>query len=382
MTCPHCQQDARFVEHRACQVATLLGDVTCERAYYHCSHCHRGHFPADVELRLVKRRSPGQREAISLLGVLESFDEAGRGSLYRLTGISLSAATVRRVTEAVGEDVATRRAQGKTIGPETAWTWHVDAEGRRTAYVSLDAVSVLQQGMHAEKAEPRMAWIGAVFNPPSATETRDRRVWDRRYVSGLMSLPEIGAQIRRECQAVGVAEADVVVALTDGGNGLENCLLDALGGISQETCFLLDFYHGSEHLREFAKALFPHDEERRRKQCDAWCHLLKHHGGDVLLKELQSLDLSGSSPAAREVHRQLLGYIGDNRHRMDYPAYVKHGWQIGSGMIESACKTVVNQRLKESGMRWRQAGTTELCQLRALYKSERPLWNSYWHTSA
>lgn len=67
---------------------------------------------------------------------------------------------------------------------------------------------------------------------------------------------------------------------------------------------------------------------------------------------------------------------------MDYPDYLARGWQIGSGMIESACKTVVGQRLKESGMRWRARGTTSMCQARALYKSTRPLWNTYWqHTS-
>lgn len=63
---------------------------------------------------------------------------------------------------------------------------------------------------------------------------------------------------------------------------------------------------------------------------------------------------------------------------MDYPAYVRNGWQIGSGVIESACKSVVGLRLKAPGMRWRPQGTTALCQLRALYQSQHPLWDHYW----
>jgi len=55
-----------------------------------------------------------------------------------------------------------------------------------------------------------------------------------------------------------------------------------------------------------------------------------------------------------------------------------HGWLIGSGAIESACKTVVNQRLKSCGKRWRERGTTTLCQARVLYKSEHSLWSAYW----
>lgn len=382
MICPHCRKDARFVEYRGCRLKTLVGEMAYERAYYHCRHCHSGWFPSDEEMRVVKRRSPGLREVVSLVGTLESFEEGGRGLMQRLSGVSVSASTVRRVTEAVGEDVAARRERGEAIGPDVEWKWNTDAAGRRTAYLSLDAVAILQQGPGAAKAEARMAWMGAVFNPQPSTKKRDRRVWDRRYVSGLMSLEEIGRQLRRECQAVGVSQADVVVAVTDGGNGLENCLVEALGGIAREIHFILDFFHAGEHLLEFAKALFPHDEERRKERNEAWRHLLKHQGGEALLKELEALDLTGRPPAVVEAHRQLMGYIGGNRHRMDYPTYVKNGWQIGSGMIESACKTVAGQRLKESGMRWRPPGTTAMCQLRALYKSERPLWQAYWRSTA
>jgi hypothetical protein len=67
---------------------------------------------------------------------------------------------------------------------------------------------------------------------------------------------------------------------------------------------------------------------------------------------------------------------------MDYPTYVANGWQIGSGEIESACKGVVNRRLKGPGMRWHLPGTTALCQLRALYKSEPILWQHYWIRTA
>jgi hypothetical protein len=193
-----------------------------------------------------------------------------------------------------------------------------------------------------------------------------------------MSLPEIGAQLRRECCAVGVDQADVVVALTDGGNGLEGCLLDALAGIGRDIVFILDYWHAAEHLREFAKLLIPHDEERRKQQTEQWCHLLKHSGGKAMLEVLEALDLSQASTPVRQAHQDVTGYLRNNLHRTNYPAYLANGWQIGSGMIESACKTVVGQRLKEAGMRWRERGTTALCQIRALHKSQRELWHHYW----
>lgn len=355
-----------------------MGPAVYERAYYYCPTCRAGHFSTDEELGLRRKQTPAAQEVTALVGVLEPFEEGAARILPKLSGLNVSASTVQRTTEDVGEDVVERRAAGETIGPEQPWSWNTDAAGQTVGYVSLDATGVLQQGPHAEKAEGRMPWVGAVFNPqPTHETTRRRRVWEARYVSGLMSLPEIGAQLRRECRAVGVDRADVVIGLTDGGAGLENCLLDAVAGLVGEIVFILDFYHASEHLLEFAKVLFPDDPQRKR-ELDAWCETLKHRGGRVLFEELERLDLSAASETVRATHASLLGYLRNNLHRMDYPTYVARGWQIGSGMIESACKSVVGRRLKGSGMRWRERGTTALCQLRALYKSQPQLWNHYW----
>lgn len=359
-------------------MTTLMGPAVYERAYYYCGSCCSGRFPTDEDLGVAHRQTPAAREVTALTGVLEAFEEGAEKILPKLSGLVLSASTVQRVTEDAGEDVATRRASGKTIGSAECWSWNRDASGRTVGYVSLDATGVLQQGPHAEKAEGRMPWVAAVFNPqPTHETTRRRRVWEARYVSGLMSLPETGGQLRRECRAVGMDRAEVVIGLSDGGAGLENCLLESVAGLGEEIVFILDFYHASEHLLEFGKVFLP-DEENRKRQVETWCRTLKYHGGQTLLEELQRLDLSGAPVAAGTAHRSLLGYLRNNLHRMDYPTYIARGWQIGSGVIESACKTVVGRRLKGPGMRWRERGTTALCQLRALYKSEPRLWNQYW----
>jgi hypothetical protein len=360
---------------------TLLGDVRYERAYYHCSKCHSGHFPTDAEFRLRRHQTPAATEVIALTGVLEPFAESAQAVLPRLSGLNLCASTIRRTTEAVGDDVALRRAAGETFGPEEGWEWHRDATGKTVAYVGLDATGVRQQGPHGEKAEGRMPWVGVVFNPQPTHERRRHRLWESRCVSGLMSLEEIGRQLRRECRAVGIARADRVVALTDGGNGLENCLIDVLSGQAREMVFILDFWHAAEHLREFANVWIA-AEDARGSQVQAWCERLKHAGGRALLRDLEALELNGAPPAVVESHRQLLGYVQSNLHRMNYPRYVAEGWQIGSGKVESSCKSVVGQRLKGAGMRWRARGTTGVCQLRSLYKSEPECWRHYWKTTS
>jgi hypothetical protein len=101
-------------------------------------------------------------------------------------------------------------------------------------------------------------------------------------------------------------------------------------------------------------------------------------GGQALLSELESLDLKGCRRDVKEKHRCLTQYVGNNLYRMDYPRYEKAGWQIGSGNIESACKTVINQRLNGGGMRWRERGTNTVSHLRALYCSESTVWDEFW----
>jgi hypothetical protein len=80
----------------------------------------------------------------------------------------------------------------------------------------------------------------------------------------------------------------------------------------------------------------------------------------------------------REQWQKVEGYFQNNLHRMEYPEYQAEGWQIGSGVVESACKTVVGQRLKGAGMRWSEVGAHALCHVRALYRSEKGQWESFW----
>ena len=69
----------------------------------------------------------------------------------------------------------------------------------------------------------------------------------------------------------------------------------------------------------------------------------------------------GDSSPAQQAHADCLRYFQNHKHRMDYPRYVANGWYIGSGPVESACKTVVANRLKGGGMRWGQDGSDAVC---------------------
>jgi hypothetical protein len=102
-------------------------------------------------------------------------------------------------------------------------------------------------------------------------------------------------------------------------------------------------------------------------------------GGTALLAERRGLELPRGKPAVREAHAAAVGYLEKNEPRTDYPRYRANGWEIGSGPVERACKTVVGQRLKLAGMRWREPGTDSVCHLRALSQSERGQGDAFWN---
>lgn len=353
---------------------SALGPVRLSRAYYYCRHCRQGHCPWDQTLRLTAGDlTPAAEELVGLAGTLTSFAEAAHKVLPRMAGLRLAESTAERTTEAAGQRLRRRRAAGETFGPRRDWPWPKDTAGRTCAYVSLDATGVGMQGSKGAAAEGRMAYVGLVYCP--GVEGKPAR---ERALAGLYDLAELGGQMRRQGAQVGMDRADVWVALTDGGAGLE----EFMGVYFSRAECVLDFYHAAEHLNDLAKAFYVGDESKAAEVAGSWCHTLKHEGGAVLLAILEGLELRDRKASVREVYRREVGYVRGNVHRMDYPRYVGNGWLIGSGHVEAACKAVVGQRLKGNGMRWSEEGADAVCHLRALFKSEKGQWEAFWGNAA
>jgi hypothetical protein len=358
-----------------------MGPITLAgRAYYTCPSCRAGHVPIDAALGLAAAKlTPGAEEVATLAGTVGSFAEAAEKLLPRMAGLRLAESTVERTAEAAGERLGRLWADGHTLGPAADWRWNRDARGRTVGYVSADATGLGMQGRRGAKADGRMAWVGKVFNPRAAPSETAPKVHPpaARYQAGLMGLDELGERLRGQAGQVGLDRAEQWVALTDGGAGLDG-FMDVF---FPRAVRILDFYHAAEHLGDLAKAYGGGDAAAAGELTERWSHQMKHEGGEAILATLAALDLGGRSAAAREEHRQVTGYIRNNLHRMDYPRYRAEGWQIGSGHIEAACKTVVNQRLKQSGMRWGGDGADALCHLRALYEGEARQWDAFWERS-
>lgn len=329
------------------------------------------------------RLSPAVERLATLCGAVADSFEKGTELLHETAGIRLGDATVQRTTEAAGERIAEHVQAGRTFGGKQPWDWFRDACGRTVGYIEIDATGVRQQGPRGGRADGRMAYVGMIANPLPDRE----RVFEglpkpgasmrARYVSGLYPLAEMGPLLRRQGAQVGLDRAEVWVAITDGGAGLEDFVRLNFPRVA---AVILDFYHAAEYLARLATALHPTDDEAASGQTKAWSRLLRDEGGEVLIAVLENWAWPSRSglPAVRA---EVLGYFRNQVHRMDYPTYEANGWYIGSGAVESACKTVVGQRMKGSGMRWSEAGAHAVCHVRALYRSEPGQWTAFWRRS-
>jgi len=352
-----------------------MGDIQLQRPYYHCADCGTGHFPWDRTLGLNQRGfTPGAQEVVAMAGTLVSFPKGSEDTLRKLSGLRVSESTMLRTTEDAGARLKSLLDKRQTFGPTRCWSWQRDARGRTCGYVSVDAISVRQQGPGGAKAEGRMAYVTKLYSPRMLEEAGPLPRDQVRYLAGFQALDELGLKLRRQAGQIGWDEVEQQIALSDGGSGLEDFLRK---NFPLAVC-ILDLWHAKEHLVELGMAWFGPDETARKDWLDQQCHRLKHEGGQAVLNQLEAMEVEGRSDVVREVHREQTQYFRNHVHKMDYPTYRQHGWQIGSGPVEAACKSVVAERLKCSGMRWGADGADAVCHLRALWLSESDQWNTFW----
>ncbi len=362
-----CGHTAKFHSYQSRRLLTVHGEVRLERAYSYCARCHHSCIPYDEVLGLHDAISPGLRPLVCLAGTMVPFGDASEDILRRFSGVRLSASSVLRCTQGEGERLRAQQKAGPMVEPtqpELLWT-APRREGQPAAYVGLDAFSVPMQGIGAGKAEHRMLYTALLYTPQKEHS---------RYLVDF-DLDVLAEQVRAQARALGVTRVSDLIAVTDGGNGLEEALQRHL---AENLTTILDWYHAAEHLCAFANVWHAGEETARVLWQQQAKGILYEQGGEALLTFLRALDLPPETSA--EVHeelRKLIGYFENNRHRTDYPRYRQKGWDIGSGPTEAGCK-IIGERLKGSGMRWVEDGAATVAALRALYVSGGKVWDGFW----
>ena len=142
---------------------------------------------------------------------------------------------------------------------------------------------------------------------------------------------------------------------------------------------VVDYYHATLYVSDLADALFG-ETRRAQKWGERMRRVLLQPGG--LTRLLQSASYHRNEQKLKgkrqEAFAKAYNYLHKRRQWMDYAGYRGKGLPIGSGVTEAACKVVVTQRLKLSGMKWEKPSGQVVVTLRVVWLSG--IWQDVWNS--
>ena len=325
----------------------------------------KGFFPLDEELELLPGRlSPHGYENLTRLSGWMPFKRASE-IIEDLLGIHVDKSTCRRYAEAAGrayENLQTEETERLEREMPAA-----PAAGAEKIQLSADGAMIpLVKG---EWAEVRTVVIGEI--QPKVKEREEWVVHARKlsYFSRKVSADEFTRLALVEVQRRGLENAKEVGAVMDGSDWLQ--------GFTDYHCSkavrILDFPHAGGHISSIGKFMYGEDTPETKEWLSKRLHQLKHDGPTELLDEIRNLQKEYPGETAVVSN---LAYLEKRESQMQYPQFQEDGWPIGSGIVESGNKLVVEARLKGAGMRWAGENVNTMLAIRNILCSDR--WKEDW----
>jgi hypothetical protein len=299
-----------------------------------------------------------------LLGVQRSFEKA-EVALLEVAGWELDDNTIRRLCHATAVRAQSAR------------------ERRDTAAAFARAEGDPEMQIDAGKVNTRDGWRDvkvAVFARREPGEPIRPSEWDRRdlpppsvrsVVAAVEEAEAFGARCAAESTRLGLTDPKRLNVLGDGAEWIWNLAERRFSGASQ----CLDFWHGSGHLGEGARAVFGPGVEAEAALDRGQGRLLEdgYWGVAEWVGELAVGMPAGGDGAALGA---VLNYFAGHQARLNYVLRLRRGQSIGSGLVEGSIKQLLNVRLKQTGARWRVEHVAPLVELGAL--ATGPEWEAFW----
>jgi hypothetical protein len=217
-----------------------------------------------------------------------------------------------------------------------------------------------------EEGHFREIKTGVLLLPDERVETSPGRhsVVRRFLVSCLGDADAIFHRLYAQLRELGWLGSHTAVVIVGGPRGYPAEWIWNRAAWFIRRCEILDFWHAMEHAWDFARLRFGEGST----QADQWVRQigvdLKAGKAEQVIARLKRL--RPKSPQLRASLDSLIHYYSENASRMKYDEYLRLGYGIGSGAVESAHKQVVHARLRQAGMRWSEAGARRLLALRLL----------------
>lgn len=365
----------RYKEERTKTIVTVLGEVKITRSYYYDRKECEGIVPLDRLLDIVGTTfSPGMRRIMGRVGVYQSFG-LGHEDIKELAGIEVTAKAIERISEDLG-------AQAEIFLCKQVEKEH-DSQKQpiKIMYATMDGTGVPvvkketvgRQGKGSDgQAKTREVKLGCIFTQTGVDKdgyaVRDEL--STTYVGKITTAEEFGKSLNDEAISRGIERAEKVCVIGDAAPWIWNIAQEYLPGAIQ----ILDLYHAREHYWNVANLFFGKNEKKRHQWTERRKKELNNGAVDKVIRSIGRL--KPVTEEQREVCRREMNYCENNKHRMHYDQYRREGLFVGSGVIEAGCRTLIGQRLKQSGMHWTVRGANSIIALRCCMFSN--LWEDFW----
>jgi uncharacterized protein UPF0236 len=359
---------------RAKDIHTLFGPIAVRRNYFYQPERQTGRFPLDQALGLVHSFSPALVRLAARSAAKEGYESASQDLLAQ-AGVSLEGRQIQRLVNLVAPGVASQLEQGPGTDPDPdpipILYAEVDGTGVPMVAEELAGRSGKQEDGSARTREVK---LGAIFTQ-TKTDEEGRPVRDHAsttYVGSFESAPDFGSRIRAEGLRRGLGRAAKVVFIGDGAPWIWE-----LARVNFPAAILiLDLYHALERLHTLCAGLYGADGAWAARMVQTWTAMLKNDQiGEVIAAMRRRRDDLGPPPD--DPLEKQIAYFERHQDKMLYKTYRDQGLFYGSGVVEGGCKSVIGQRLKESGMFWTEAGATSVLHLRLALKGNR--WDECWN---
>ncbi len=370
-----------FMGYRYKELLTVLGHVKVKRAYYYDGECNAGFCPKDKALDIEGTSfSAGVRRMTGRVGAHRAFG-LGHEDIKELAGIDVNAKEVERMSEQLGmeaEEFFKKDAEislSDRVIPmmKPIPKMYVCMDGTGVPVVRAETVG--REGKTDERAKTREAKLGCVFTQTSM-DKKGNPVRDEdstTYIGAIETAEEFGPRIYAEARRRGLQRAQHVSVIGDGAPWIWNIADEHFYGATQ----IVDLFHTREHYWTVARDFFADETqmtewaENRRKELD---------NGYVEEVIAAIKKLKPSTENEKKLYEKESNFFEKNKERMRYAAFKKQGLFVGSGVLEAGCKTVIGQRLKQSGMHWSVKGANSIIALRCCLLSNR--WEDFWESRA
>ena len=371
---PHCPRCQRIMEReqREREVQGLVGSYTWSRGYYSCRNCHTHHVPADRELGVGPGAlSPALSRIAAMTAAEMPFGRAA-AAINQSLGTELSETEVYRTAEALGIVAEQDLAAGTPDQPPAPAL-------SPTLLIGADGTTTFTDGDWHEVKVGVVAPLGPKLDTDPKTGRQSLVVGEKSYCALVGTADDFFPRLERLARTAGWGGPQVerIVAIGDGGPWIWKRMLAFQKGV--DLVEILDYIHASQHIWALAGAVFGAGTLDAHAWAEPICVALKEEGPAALLSALDRL--RPQTPEASKAFATTNEYFRTHAAagRMEYPTFAAQGWPIASGVVEAACSTVVCQRTKGAGKRWRRRGAQAILNLRCLHLSP-PRWKSFFQT--